>query len=55
MHVFYAGPEADPKVFLGVTPGTIVPARGDAVFGWGEFWKCVMQYLIHKLQLRLSS
>ena len=32
----FAGPHADPIVFVGRTDGIIVPARGDAVFGWGE-------------------
>ena len=33
---FFVGPHADPVVFVGRTDGVIVPARGDAVFGWGE-------------------
>ena len=33
---YFAGPGADPIVFVGRTDGIIVPARGEAVFGWGE-------------------
>ena len=36
-----AGPNADPVVFVGRTDGVIVPARGDATFGWGELCSAV--------------
>lgn len=38
--VGFAGPGADPIVFVGRTDGMIVPARGEAVFGWGK--PCLM-------------
>lgn len=33
------GPEYDPLVFVGRTPGTIVPARGDNQFGWDPIFQ----------------
>lgn len=29
-----AGPGEEPKVFVGITEGRIVPARGPTTFGW---------------------
>ena len=30
----HAGPGEEPKVFVGITEGRIVPARGPTTFGW---------------------
>jgi len=31
---FFAGPGAEPQVFVGRTEGEIVPSRGHTTFGW---------------------
>ena len=39
-----AGPEADPIAFTGITQGQIVPARGQAIFGWGNYSPLLSSY-----------
>lgn len=36
---FTPGPGVEPEVFVGQTPGVIVPARGDTVFGWDPIFQ----------------
>merc|ERR1712130_367759 len=36
---FPPGPSADPIVFVGRTDGIIVPARGEAIFGWDPIFQ----------------
>lgn len=36
---YSAGPETEPLLFEGRTEGTIVPARGPAVFGWDPIFQ----------------
>ncbi|KAK9808116.1 hypothetical protein WJX73_008079 [Symbiochloris irregularis] len=36
---FTPGPGVEPEVFVGRTEGKIVPARGDAVFGWDPIFQ----------------
>lgn len=34
MNHVHAGPETEPKIFVGRTPGQIIQPRGQTTFGW---------------------
>ena len=53
-----AGPEADPIAFTGITQGQIVPARGQAIFGWGNYSPLLSSYghdIIHIATVKKPS
>ena len=34
MTVCHVGPETEPKIFVGRTPGRVVQPKGETTFGW---------------------